>query len=81
MTPEPVDHADILNGYEEIAAFYRITVRQAKHQAAIGAIPVFKVGHLVRARKSTCLTCIAAQEARGLRRSKDAGERDGEAAA
>ena len=47
--------ADTLNGYKEIANFVRCTVRQAKHRVAIGAIPVFKQGRIVCARKSRIL--------------------------
>ena len=59
----PVEASDVLNGYEEIAAFYRITVRQAKHRAAIGAIPTYKQGRIVCARRSSCLSAIARAEA------------------
>ncbi len=58
MNAAPIEAADVLNGYEEIATFLRITVRQAKHRAAIGAIPTFKVGRCVSARKSSILAFI-----------------------
>ena len=62
MNTTPIEAADVLNGYDEIATFLRITVRQAKHRAAIGAIPVFKVGRSVSARKSSILSTIAKAE-------------------
>ena len=43
---------DVLNGYGEIAQALGITVPQAKHRVAIGAIPIFRQGRAVCARMS-----------------------------
>lgn len=64
MAPE---FADILNGYEEIGNFLHISSRQAKHRADIGAIPTFKQGRIVCARKSSILASFAEQEAKARR--------------
>ena len=54
---------DLLQGADSIAAFMGVTRRQAYHWAAEGRIPVFKLGALICARKSTILNWIAQQEA------------------
>ena len=62
MNAAPIETSDVLNGYIEIASFLRITVRQAKHRAAIGAIPTFKIGRSVGARRSSILNAITKAE-------------------
>jgi hypothetical protein len=57
---EPMDN---LNGYKEIAEALGITVRQAKHRVAIGAIPILRQGRRVLARRSSIANAMAAQEA------------------
>ena len=69
MNTSPVEAVDTLNGYGEIAAFLRITIRQAKHWAAIGAFPIFKQGRLVTARKSSIMAAFARAEAAARRPS------------
>lgn len=58
-----VEPLDTLNGYKEIAEALNITVRQAKHRVAIGAIPVLRQGRSIMARRSSIAKALAAQEA------------------
>jgi hypothetical protein len=67
-----VERMDVLNGYEEIAAALGITVPQAKHRAAIGAIPIFRQGRRVMARRSSIAKAMAAQEAAAAAGARDA---------
>lgn len=62
-----VEPMDTLNGYREIAAALNITVRQAKHRVAIGAIPVLRQGRSIVARRSSIAKAMAAQEAAAAR--------------
>lgn len=55
--------SDLLNGFQEIAEALHISVRQAKHRAKIGAIPIFRMGRSVCARRSTLAKHFAALEA------------------
>ena len=54
--------ADILQGASAIAAWTGFKTRTVYHLAATGALPTFKVGDLVCARKSTLDAWIAVQE-------------------
>jgi len=67
-----VEQMDVLNGFAEIAAALNITVRQAKHRARIGAIPIFRQGRIVCARRSTLAKHFAAQEAAAAAAARDA---------
>ena len=58
-----VEPMDVLNGYGGIAAAFGWTVPQAKHRVAIGAIPIFRQGRRIMARRSSIAKAIAAQEA------------------
>lgn len=55
---------DLLQGADDIAKFMGLSRRQAYHLAAAGRIPVFKMGAIVCARRSTILSWIAEQEAK-----------------
>lgn len=57
--------ADILQGASAIAAWTGFKPRTVYHLAATGALPTFKVGDLVCARKSTLGAWIAMQEQQG----------------
>lgn len=53
---------DMLQGAEEIGAFMGLDPRQVYHQRK--RLPVFKIGALICARKSTILRWIAEQESK-----------------
>lgn len=53
---------DILKGADEIAAFIGEDRRAVYHLVKGGKIPTFRLGENIRARKSTLLAWIAAQE-------------------
>jgi len=55
--------ADMLKGADEIAAFTGFDRRSVYHFASKGGLPVFRVGALICARKSTLLAWIIEQEA------------------
>ncbi|MDB5596243.1 MAG: hypothetical protein JWM36_3204 [Hyphomicrobiales bacterium] len=57
------DRSDLLSGYEEIGAYLGWTTRQAKHRAATGGLPTFKIGNIVCARRSSLDAWIAEREA------------------
>lgn len=59
------ENSDLLSGHAEIGAHLRMTERQAKHLAAIQAIPTFKLpgSNIVRARRSTLNAWLAEREA------------------
>lgn len=63
--------SDLLSGYAEIGAHLRLTERQAKHLAAVGALPTFKLpgSATVRARRSTLNAWLAEREAAARRQS------------
>jgi len=53
---------DILKGADEIADFLGEDRRAIYHAINKGSIPTFRIGQNIRARKSTLLAWIAAQE-------------------
>ncbi len=56
---------DFLHGLKAVAAYANLTPRQAKHRAAIGELPTFKIGKTVCSRRSlinTWLDGLAAKE-------------------
>lgn len=57
--------SDMLSGHAAVGKHLRISQRQAKHLAAIGAIPTFKLpgSNIVRARRSTLNAWLAEREA------------------
>ncbi|KXF78549.1 hypothetical protein ATN84_01790 [Paramesorhizobium deserti] len=55
---------DILQGAAAIAAYTGFKPRSVYHLAATGAIPTFKVGDIICARKSTLIDWISMQEGR-----------------
>jgi hypothetical protein len=57
---------DMLRGAEEIADFMGENVRRIYQLAATGGLPVFKIGSIICARKSTIMNYIAAQEQRAM---------------
>lgn len=56
---------DVLHGAQEIASFLGTNRKKIYDLAARRALPVFKMGETVCARKSTLLTWIQTQEQRG----------------
>ena len=53
---------DLLQGAEEIGAFLNEDPQRIYKMAREGKIPTFRLGQLLRARKSTLLAWIARQE-------------------
>lgn len=53
---------DVLAGAEPLAGFLGMNPRQVYHLASTGKLPVFRIGTLICARKSTLLRWIADQE-------------------
>lgn len=53
---------DILKGADAIAEFIGEDRRAVYHAVKKGTIPIFRIGENIRARKSTLLAWIAAQE-------------------
>ncbi len=53
---------DILKGADAIAEFIGEDRRAVYHAVRKGTIPTFRIGENIRARKSTLLAWIAAQE-------------------
>ena len=60
---QTLDSADLLYGFEAIGSFLGITPRQAKHRAAAGDMPTFKLGHHVCARRASLREWLAEEEA------------------
>lgn len=54
--------ADMLRGANEIADFLGLDKRQVYHAASTGKLPVFHIGSIVHARKSTLMGWIQDQE-------------------
>lgn len=54
--------SDVLKGADEIARFMGLTRRAIYHAAAQNALPVFRMGETILARKTTLLAWIAGQE-------------------
>lgn len=54
--------ADILRGADQIAAFLGFERRSVYHAVSNGNLPVFHVGSIVHARRSTLLSWIESQE-------------------
>jgi excisionase family DNA binding protein len=54
---------DILRGAAEIAAYMGFERRVVYHLASKGALPVFRMGEIVCARRSTLLAWVIQQEA------------------
>jgi len=68
MTPDNDNiAADILRGADEIAAFLGEDKRAVFYQIAKGGLPHFRIGQNIRARKSSLIEWIAAQEAQAAR--------------
>jgi len=63
--------ADLLVGAKAIADFTGFGARTVYHLAATGAIPTFKVGDLVCARKSTLIRWIEGLETDSINRPLD----------
>ena len=57
---------EILDGAEAIANFLSLRKRTIYHLAETGAIPVFRLGSKIMARKSTLLAWMDAQEQAAL---------------
>lgn len=55
--------ADVLRGADAIAEWMGFKRRTIYHLAATGALPTFRMGDIVCARKSTLAAWIAGQEA------------------
>lgn len=53
--------ADLLSGYDEIAAYVGLTPRQAQHRALSGSLPTFKMGRTTCATKSGLRSWLAKQ--------------------
>lgn len=62
---DATETSDLLSGHAEIGGHLRMTERQAKHLAAIGAIPTFKLpgSNIVRARRTTLNAWLTEREA------------------
>ena len=54
---------DLLNGPAAIAAFTGFSEHAVRHYIRNGAMPAFRAGSRIMARKSTILDWVAAQEA------------------
>ncbi|MFG1461753.1 DNA-binding protein [Xanthobacter sp. DSM 24535] len=57
-----MDGSDLLSGIAAIAQHLSITPRQAKHRIATCALPIFRMGRTICARKSTLTAWMAEQE-------------------
>lgn len=55
--------ADLLYGMAAIGKHVGLTARQVEHIVARGELPVFKVGRIICARRSTLAAHFAEQEA------------------
>lgn len=55
--------ADILRGADQIADYLGLDRRAVYHAASHGKLPVFHIGSIVHARRSTLVAWIAKQEA------------------
>lgn len=64
-TPSPCSNLadDLLRGTREIAAFLGLPNRVVSYHIECDRLPVFRLGALICARKSTLLAWIAEQEA------------------
>ncbi|MDQ0315506.1 DNA-binding protein [Amorphus orientalis] len=58
---------DLLKGADEIASFTGFDRRSIYYFAAKGGLPVFRVGSLICARKSTMLAWVSGQEEAAVR--------------
>ena len=54
---------DILRGADQIATYLGLGRRAVYHAASSGKLPVFHIGSIVHARKSTLVSWISRQEA------------------
>jgi hypothetical protein len=61
----PRDPADLLRGMPAIARHLGIKERQARHLQETGALPCFKLGKTVCARRSTLIRWLEDREAAG----------------
>ena len=59
------ENSDLLQGYAEIGEHLRMTPNAAKHRVKSEAIPVFRMGRIVCARRSTLNAWLAEREAAG----------------
>ena len=71
MTETPALSDDILRGMEAIARELGVTRKQVWHMARTTNIPIFRIGILHCARRSTLTLWIAAMEYSALRRLPD----------
>ena len=62
MTQNEAD-ADLLYGVPAIAAFLGLSVRQAWHQCESKRLPIFKLGNIICARRSSIAAWLAECEA------------------
>jgi len=56
---------DLLRGADDIAAFLGLAPRAVYHAASRAALPTFRIGAILCARRSTLLAWIAEQEKKG----------------
>jgi hypothetical protein len=66
---------DLLYGTAAIARHLGLTVRQAKHRCAKGAIPTFKMGRTVCARRSSIALALDKEEGRARDANASRGRR------
>jgi len=60
-----MENSDLLYGVPAIAAFLGLRTKQARHRIAAGAIPVFRIGGTICARRTSLANWLAECEARG----------------
>jgi hypothetical protein len=68
---------DLLYGTAAIARHLGLTVRQAKHRCAKGAIPTFKMGRTVCARRSSIIRALDKEEERARNAKSNRPRGDG----
>jgi hypothetical protein len=62
------DDLDLISGTPQIAEFLGVSARRAMYLCEKKQIPVFKMGHIWCARRSTLNTFIARRDAEALQR-------------
>lgn len=58
-----IPNADLLYGVPAIAGHLNVRPRQAHHQIEKGGLPIFRIGGVICARRTTIANWIADQEA------------------
>jgi hypothetical protein len=58
-----MENSDLLYGVPAIATFLGLRTKQARHRIAAGAIPVFRIGDTICARRSSLANWLAECEA------------------